>query len=80
MWPPEDKEPPEMMEGREREEQYRVAVDWFYDMEDYNEWMFEEDYEVTSYANILGSDTELLINDCDERWRLLENSNDKEHL
>ena len=35
-----------MMEGREREEQFRVAVDWLYDMEDYNEWMFEEDYEV----------------------------------
>ena len=53
MWPPEDKEPPEMMEGRDREEQYRVAVDWFYDMEDYNEWMFEEDYEVTTSTDLL---------------------------
>ena len=35
-----------MMESREREEQYRVSIDWLYDMEDYNEWMFEEDYEV----------------------------------
>ena len=52
MWPPEDKEPDEMMESREREEQYRVAVDWLYDMEDYNEWMFEEDYEVSvSFTN-----------------------------
>ena len=41
-----------MMESREREEQYRVAVDWLYDMEDYNEWMFEEDYEVSvSFTN-----------------------------
>ena len=36
-----------MMDAREREEQYRVSVEWLYDMEDYNEWMHEEDYEVT---------------------------------
>ena len=47
MWPPEDKEPLDMMDAREREEQYRVSVEWLYDMEDYNEWMHEEDYEVT---------------------------------
>jgi hypothetical protein len=46
MWPPEDKEPPEMMEARDREDQYRVSVEWLYDMDDYNEWMYEEDYEV----------------------------------
>ena len=46
MWPPEDKEPPEMMEGRDREDQYRVSVEGLYDMDDYNEWMYEEDYEV----------------------------------
>jgi hypothetical protein len=46
MWPPEDKEPPEMMEPKDREEMYRVSVDWIFDMDDYNEWMLEEDYEV----------------------------------
>jgi hypothetical protein len=46
MWPPEDKEPPEMIEPREPDEVYRVSVDWIFDMEDYNEWMLEEDYEV----------------------------------
>lgn len=46
MWPPDDKEPADMLEAREREDVYRVSVDWVYDMEDYNEWMLEEDYEV----------------------------------
>jgi hypothetical protein len=46
MWPPEEKEPPDMIEARERLEIYRVSVDWLFDMEDYNEWMYEEDYEV----------------------------------
>jgi hypothetical protein len=50
MWPPEDKEPPEMMEPRDREEQYRVSVEWLYDMDDYNEWMNEEDYEVRTVS------------------------------
>jgi hypothetical protein len=45
MWPPEDKDPPEGLPD-EKEEQYRVSVDWLYDAEDYNEWMCEEDYEV----------------------------------
>ncbi len=35
-----------MMEGRDRDDQYRVSVEWLYDMDDYNEWMYEEDYEV----------------------------------
>ena len=38
------------MEGREREDQYRVSVDWLLDMDDYNEWMCEEDYEVDEEA------------------------------
>ena len=45
MWPPEDKEPPEGIPD-EKEEQYRVSVDWFFEAEEYNEWMCEEDYEV----------------------------------
>ena len=32
----------------EKEEQYRVSVDWLIESEDYNEWMCEEDYEVES--------------------------------
>ena len=32
----------------EKEEQYRVSVDWVIESEDYNEWMCEEDYEVES--------------------------------
>ena len=46
MYPPEDKEPPEMIEEREREDVYNVAVDWLYETEANNEWMSEEDYEV----------------------------------
>ena len=45
MWPPEEKEPPEGIPD-EKEEQYRVSVDWLIEGEDYNEWMCEEDYEV----------------------------------
>jgi hypothetical protein len=45
MWAPDEKEPPEGIPD-EKEEQYRVSVDWLYDAEDYNEWMCEEDYEV----------------------------------
>ena len=45
MWPPEDKEPPEGI-PEEKEEQYRVSVDWLIEGEEYNEWMCEEDYEV----------------------------------
>ena len=45
MWPPEEKEPPEGIPD-EKEEQYRVSVDWLYETEEYNEWMCEEDYEV----------------------------------
>merc|ERR1712223_1161637 len=45
MWPPEDKEPDEGI-PYEKEEQYRVSVDWLIEGEDYNEWMCEEDYEV----------------------------------
>ncbi len=45
MWPPEDKEPPEGIPD-EKEEQYRVSVDWLFEGEEYNEWMCEEDYEV----------------------------------
>merc|ERR1712156_998932 len=46
MYPLEDKEPPEMIEEREREDVYNVAVDWLYETEANNEWMSEEDYEV----------------------------------
>ena len=46
MYPPEDKEPPDMIEEREREDVYNVAVDWLYETEANNEWMSEEDYEV----------------------------------
>ena len=46
MYPPEDKDPPDMNEEREREEVYRVTVDWLYETETNNEWMCEEDYEV----------------------------------
>ena len=46
MYPPEDKDPPEMIEEREREDVYNVAVDWLYETEANNEWMSEEDYEV----------------------------------
>merc|ERR1711962_576420 len=45
MWLPEDKEPPEGI-PEEKEDQYRVSVDWLIEGEDYNEWMCEEDYEV----------------------------------
>lgn len=45
MWPPEEKEPPEGI-AEEKEEQYRVSVDWLLDAVEYNEWMCEEDYEV----------------------------------
>ena len=33
MYPPEDKEPPDMVEEREREDVYNVAVDWLYETE-----------------------------------------------
>merc|ERR1711963_707986 len=45
MWPPEEKEPPEGIPD-EKEEQYRVSVDWLIEAEEYNEFMCEEDYEV----------------------------------
>merc|ERR1711963_51203 len=45
MWPPEEKEPPEGIPD-EKEEQYRVTVDWLIEAEEYNEFMCEEDYEV----------------------------------
>merc|ERR1711868_317436 len=45
MWPPEEKEPPEGIPD-EKEEQYRVTVDWLFEAEEYNEFMCEEDYEV----------------------------------
>jgi len=45
MWPPEEKEPPEGIPD-EKEEQYRVSVDWLFEAEEYNEFMCEEDYEV----------------------------------
>ena len=46
MYPPEDKEPPDMNEERERQEVYRVTTDWLNETEANNEWMCEEDYEV----------------------------------
>ena len=44
MWSPKDKEPPEGIPD-EKEEQYRVSIDWLLEAEEYNEWMCEEDYE-----------------------------------
>ena len=46
IYPPEDKDPPEFGEKPYREEQYHVDADWLFDMEEYNEFMFEEDYKV----------------------------------
>lgn len=74
MWPPEDKEPPEMMDGREREEVYKVTVDWLFDMEDYNEWMFEEDYEVDDKGIHKANDTYM---DEDEYASCFEKPNKK---
>lgn len=51
MWPPEDKEPPEGIPD-EKEDQYRVSVDWLFEGEEYNEWMCEEDYEVEENGTI----------------------------
>ena len=51
MWPPEEKEPPEGIPD-EKEEQYRVSVDWLLEGEEYNEWMCEEDYEVEEDGKI----------------------------
>jgi len=45
MWTPEEKEPPEGIPD-EKEEQYRVSIDWLLEADGYNEWMCEEDYEV----------------------------------
>merc|ERR1712223_1375777 len=45
LWTPEEKEPPEGIPD-EKEEQYRVSVDWLFEAEEYNEFMCEEDYEV----------------------------------
>jgi len=46
MYPPEDKEPPDMVEAREREDLYRVCSDWLTETEANNEWMVEDDYAV----------------------------------
>ena len=50
MWTPEEKEPPEGIPD-EKEEQYRVSIDWLLEAEEYNEWMHEEDYEVDEKHN-----------------------------
>lgn len=46
MYPPEDKEVPELGLDRDREEIYRVSVNWLFESESYNEWMWEDDFEV----------------------------------
>ena len=50
MWTPEEKEPPEGIPD-EKEEQYRVSIDWLLEAKEYNEWMCEEDYEVDEKHN-----------------------------
>lgn len=55
MWPPEEKEPPEGIPD-EKEEQYRVSVDWLFEAEEYNEWMCEEDYEVEENGEAKSND------------------------
>ncbi len=55
MWAPEEKEPPEGIPD-EKEEQYRVSIDWLLDAEEYNEWMFEEDYEVEESGETKSND------------------------
>merc|ERR1711899_395150 len=50
LWTPEEKEPPEGIPD-EKEEQYRVSIDWLLEAEEYNEWMHEEDYEVDEKHN-----------------------------
>ena len=45
-YPPEEKEPIELGEEPSKEDQYRVSIEWLLEMEEYNEYMVEEDYEV----------------------------------
>eukprot|EP00094_Tigriopus_californicus_P005291 TCALIF_05101-PA protein Name:"Similar to SMARCC2 SWI/SNF complex subunit SMARCC2 (Homo sapiens)" AED:0.04 eAED:0.04 QI:0/0.66/0.57/0.85/1/1/7/277/1078 len=45
-YPPEEKEPMEFGEEPIREEQYHVSLEWLMEMEEYNEFMTEEDFEV----------------------------------
>ncbi len=46
LYPPEEKEAPEFGEELEREEQYRVSADWLYELDEYNEYLAEEDFIV----------------------------------
>ena len=52
LYPPEEKDPPDFGEEMLREEQYHVAADWLIEMEEYNEFMAEEDYEVDEKGEI----------------------------
>ena len=69
MWPPEEKEPPEGIPD-EKEDQYRVSVDWILESEEYNELMYEEDYEVEENGEAKVSDlymTEEEFSNCFEK-------------
>ncbi len=46
LYPPEEKEPPEFGEEVEREEQYHVSSDWLYEVDEYNEFLVEDDFMV----------------------------------
>ena len=60
MWTPEEKEPPEGIPD-EKEEQYRVSIDWLLEADGYNEWMCEEDYEVEDDGKPM--ENEMYMND-----------------
>lgn len=70
MFPPEEKEPYEFGDEIEREEMYRVDVDWLFDMENYNELMSEEDYQVDEKGKALAHDWILSFDEfstCEEK-------------
>ena len=71
IYPPEDKEPVEFGDEIDKEEQYRLSVEWLYESDSYNEFMCEEDYEVDDKTGE-NKDHELLMTydefaGCDEK-------------
>jgi len=70
MYPPEDKEVADMGLDRDREDIYRVCVNWLIESESNNEWMWEDDFEVDEQGEVIRNDdflTEEEYDDCFEK-------------
>jgi SWI/SNF related-matrix-associated actin-dependent regulator of chromatin subfamily C len=70
LYPPDEKEPPEFGEELDRPDVFRVSVKWLIDMEDYNELMNEEDYEVDEKGAVKVNELDMTYDEfssCEEK-------------